>query len=164
MRIRRQKRGQRSRGAITVELCIGAFFLIIMTALAIDITLLMLGYETNDRACRNACRSAAQQTTSTKAQAAAAAILSTVAVDGTFLKKPTLSLSGSDWAYQDYNGNPTAGNPFVRVTSTMQVRTPVPLYFFGVAKFGDADNDKKGDLWTFRKTYTFPIVTFNLVI
>ncbi len=160
---RGRKTGRRSRGSITIEFAVGCMFLLVMSALALDITLLMLAYETNDRACRNACRSAAQQTSTLKAQQAANAVLNNVSVDGVFLKKPTLMTSSPYYIYEDYGGDPRAGNPFVRISSQMEVRTPVPLNFFGIAKFGDANNDGVGDSWTFRKTYTFPIVTFNLV-
>ncbi|MBX9694353.1 MAG: hypothetical protein K2Z81_18350 [Cyanobacteria bacterium] len=160
---------RRDRGVITIEFAIGSLFLIVVTALAINITLMMLAYEVNDRACRNACRAAAQQDSPAHAQNAASAVLNSVGVDGYFLQQPSLLTSDGDFQYEDFGGDPiAAGNtsPFVTVTSRIQVKTPAPLFFFGNA-FGDRDGDgthSTGDLWTFRKQYTFPIVTVNLVL
>ncbi len=167
--LKRRKANSRQTGVITIEFAVGSLFLIVLTALAINITLLMLAYEVNDRACRNACRAAAQQDNSTNARNAATVVVRNVGVDGYFLRKPTMDTSGSNFVYQDFGGNPIlAGenSPYVRVTTVMQVKTPAPLFFLGNA-FGDNDGDGRhsiGDLWTFRKQYTFPIVTVNLVL
>ncbi len=172
----RQKKSlkRRSRGVITIEFAIGSMLMIIITALAIDITLMMLAYEVNDRACRNACRAAAQQSTSGAAINAANAILNNTGVDGVFLKKPqlvsgTAANDGDNYAFEDFGGQPVPAqenSPFVRITTDMDVKIPFTLFFFGNA-FGDVDGDGQhstGDKWTFRKSYVFPIVTTNLVL
>jgi len=145
-----------------VELACGSVFLLVLTLLAIDITILMLGYELNDRACRDACRAAAQQASPQAAQVAATTILKTHKADGNYVTDPILLLGPGDFQYQDFGGNPTAGNPTVTVTTECKVKTPVPLTFVGSAFGQDAQGDNMS--WTFRKRYTFPIVTFNLVL
>ena len=153
---------KRGKGLAAVELACGSFFLLVLTLLAIDITILMLGYELNDRACRDACRAAAQQSTPLAAQNAASTILKTHIADGNFVTNPTLLTGPAYFQYQDFGGNPSAGNPTVTVTTECKVKTPVPLTFVG-SVFGH-DGDWTSDQWTFRKRYTFPIVTFNLVL
>ncbi|MBX9771104.1 MAG: hypothetical protein K2X29_07020, partial [Candidatus Obscuribacterales bacterium] len=157
MRSRADMRNRR--GVITIEFAIGSLLIIVITALAVDITLMMLAYEVNDRACRNACRAAAQQSTSLAAQDAANAILRQTGVDGVFLKTPKLVTgSTSVYQYEDFGGNPILAadnSPFVRVTTDMDVTVPFQLFFFGNA-FGDIDSDgahTTNDKWTFRKTY-----------
>lgn len=153
---------RKSSGMAAVELACGSLFLLVLTLLAIDITILMLGYELNDRACRDACRAAAQQSTPTAAQNAANTILKTHKADGNYVSDPTLVLGAGNFTYQDFGGNPTAGNPTVTVTTECKVKTPVPLTFVGSVFGQDASGNNVA--WTFRKRYTFPIVTFNLVL
>lgn len=159
---KKQSRSRKSAGMAAVELACGSLFLLVLTLLAIDITILMLGYELNDRACRDACRAAAQQSTPQAAETAAKTILKTHKADGNYVTDPTMIVGPGDFLYQDFNGNPTAGNPTVTVTTECKVKTPVPLTFVGSVFGQDAEG---GNLaWTFRKRYTFPIVTFNLVL
>lgn len=153
---------RRTSGMAAVELACGSVFLLVLTLLAIDITILMLGYELNDRACRDACRAAAQQSTPTAAQNAANTILRTHKADGNYVSDPKLVLGAGNFTYQDFGGNPTAGNPTVTVTTECKVKTPVPLTFVGSVFGQDASGNNVA--WTFRKRYTFPIVTFNLVL
>jgi Flp pilus assembly protein TadG len=153
---------RRANGMAAVELACGSLFLLVLTFLAIDVTILMLGYELNDRACRDACRAAAQQSTPTAAQNAATTILKTHKADGNFVSDPTLILGAGNFQYQDFGGNPTAGNPTVTITTECRVKTPVPLTFVGSVFGQDASGNNVA--WTFRKRYTFPIVTFNLVL
>ncbi len=150
------------KGMAAVEVACGSFFLLVLTLMAIDVTILMLGYEMNDRAARDACRAAAQQSNLVAAQNAARTILKTHKGDGYFITDPNLLVSAGDFVYQDFGGNPTAGNPTVTVTTEVHVKTPVPLSFAG-NNFGH-DGSWVNDSWTFRKRYTFPIVAFNLVL
>ncbi len=152
----------RNKGLAAVELACGSVFLLVLTLFFIDITVLMLGYELNDKACRDACRAAAQQGTPMDAQNAAAAILRTHRADGNFVTDPILLTGPTYFQYQDYVGDPTAGNPMVTVTTECRVKTPVPLGFVG-SLFGH-DSSWQNNSWTFRKQYSFPIAAFNLVL
>ncbi|MBZ0187974.1 MAG: hypothetical protein K8F91_17130, partial [Candidatus Obscuribacterales bacterium] len=82
--------------------------------------------------------------------------------DGNYLTQPQLLTGPGQFQYQDFGGDPTAGNPTVTVTTEMLVKTPVPLVFVG-SMFGH-NGDWVSDQWTFQKKYTFPIVSFNLVL
>lgn len=155
-----RSRGKRGTGVI--ELACGSCFLIALVLLALDVSVMMLGFNLNDRACRDACRAAAQQQTAEAAQQAAQAVLKTHAVDGYYVTQPLLQTGGTNFVYQDFGGNPTLGNPTVTVTTQCTVRFPVPVSFFGQS-FGSDGAGGAGTM-TFRKTYTFPIVTFNLVL
>lgn len=150
------------RGTGVIELSCGSCFLIVLVMMALDVSVMMLGFGLNDRACRDACRAAAQQQTAQAAQQAANAVLKTHAVDGHYVTLPTLQTGTGDFVYQDFGGDPTAGNPTVTVTTQTIVRFPVPINFFGLT-FGDDGAGGQGTM-TFRKRYTFPIVTFNLVL
>lgn len=144
-----------NRGSAAIELAGGSLFLIVLTLLAVDISVLMLGFQVNDRACRDACRAAAQQSSVDMAKAAAVASLKLHKVDGQFVTPPTLVTDSANFVYQDFNGNPMAGNPTVTVTSQCRIKLPVPLLFCG-----QTFDDNGG--FTFKKRYTFPIVAFNL--
>lgn len=155
-----RKRAHRQRGLAAVEIACGSLFMCVLLLLAIDVSVLMLGYEVNDKACRDACRAAAQQSSSAEAINAAQAILKTHQTDGSFVTQPVLVTGSNNFQYQDFGGNPLAGNPTVTVTTECRVKTPVPLVFVG-SNFGH-DGSWVNDYWTFRKKYTFPIVTFSL--
>lgn len=144
-----------------VELACGSLFMCLLTMLALDVSVLMLGYEVNDRACRDACRAAAQEENAGDAQKAAQVCLKAHKTDGTYVSAPTLLTSGtSNFVYRDFNGDPLAGNPTVTVTTECLVKTPVPLFMFG-QNFGH-NGSMVSSNWKFQKRYTFPIVTFNL--
>lgn len=157
-------KGKTSRraGSAAVELACGSFVLIALTLVAIDVTVMMIGFSLNDRACRDACRSAAQQDTPTKAQNAASASLKQHPGDGYWVTTPLLKTSGADFVYQDFGGDPAAGNPTVTCTTECTVRFPVPVSFAGNS-FGADAQGLRGTM-VFRKRYTFPIVRFNLVL
>lgn len=142
-------------GTAAIELAGGSLFLIVLVLLAVDVSVMMLGFQVNDRACRDACRAAAQQSTVDLARAAAQASLKLHHVDGQFVEPPTMLTDATNFIYQDFGGNPMAGNPSVTVTSECKVKLPVPLIFCG----NQLDNSGS---YTFKKRYTFPIVAFNL--
>ena len=60
-------------GTMAIELTGGSLFLIVLSLLFVDVSVMMLGFQVNDRACRDACRAAAQQSSSSQAIAAAKA-------------------------------------------------------------------------------------------
>lgn len=165
---------RRQRGLGTVELAISCFALTIMTLLAVDLGVLMLGNQVLDRAARDATRAAAGQSSLPSAINAAKAALAMHKTDGYFVGQPSLTNTvAPDFVYQDYAGTPPgqtipagnpgagtrAGNPFVTVTTRVQVRLPASLCIFGCKLEGqDLIN---GDM-KFLRTYTFPIVRQSL--
>jgi Flp pilus assembly protein TadG len=158
----------------TVELAISAFALAIMTVLAVDLSVLMLGQQVLDRATRDAARAAAGQSTLANAINAAKGALLMHKTDGYFISQPVLtSTTSPDFVYQDYSGTPpgqviptgspnagqTAGNPFVSLTVQVVVRLPASFGALGVTI---DQGPLTGGTMTFRRNYTFPIVKQSL--
>jgi len=129
---------------------------------AIDITIMILGYQLNDRACRAATRSAAQQSSSQKATSAINAALRLHKGDGFLVSSPKLSTQTGALVYNDFGGDPYAGNPTVSVCTEVTVKVPVPIVFLN-QKFG-LSGTGVANVWTFRKRYTYPIIDVNLVL
>lgn len=145
-----------------MELACGAMLMAVLLMVAVNLSIMYLGYQLNDHACREACRAAAQQRSPAQALEAASRSLMIQQSDGYFVARPELSTGAGDFVYHDFAGDPFAGNPFVTVTTTVAVRTPVPVLFLGRRLGGD--QAMVMDHWTFRRRYTFPIVDFNLVL
>lgn len=143
-------------GISAVEMVCGWVFVLVLTLIAIDVTILLLGYDFNERACRDACKAASQQTSADAAQAAAVATLKTHKADGNYVTDPILLIGAGQFKYQGLTS--TSENPSVTVTTECKVRTPVPLTIVSSLLSKDA---KKDEAWTFRKRYTLPIVTYN---
>lgn len=141
-----------------MELACGAMLMAVLLMVAVNLSIMYLGYQLNDHACREACRAAAQQRSSERALEAASRSLMIQQSDGYFVSRPELATGEGDFVYHDFAGDPFAGNPFVTVTTTVSVRTPVPVLFLGDSQAMVMDH------WTFRRRYTFPIVDFNLVL
>lgn len=150
-----------SNASVAVELAVGSFFLLTMMLLAIDVTVMMIGFSMNDRACRDAARAAAQCSDANAAQAAARAALMAHKGDGYWITTPILLTGGSNFIYSDNGGNALIIDPPPSVTVTTQItcRYPVPINFFG-AKFGDNGSGLRGTS-DFRKRYLFPIVKYQ---
>lgn len=144
-------------GSILVELACGAMFLMTLLALTTDISLMMVAYHLNERTCKEACRAAAQQRSASKALTAALTATAINKGDHNFVSDPTIKTE--DFIYQDYGGDPSAGDPYVSVTTEVTVSLPVPVVFFG-QNIGDGIKNT----WKFRKRYTYPIVDFNVSI
>lgn len=160
-RIRERHRSRRS-GTASVELTCGSVFIMVLLMVAIDITIMMLGYQLNDRACRAATRAAAQQSSASKAFAAVGAALSVHKGDGFVVTSPKLSTQPNALVYNDFNGNPYGGNPTVSVCTEVTVKVPVPVVFFDQS-FGKSASGV-ANAWTFRRKYTYPILDVNLVL
>jgi len=152
----------RKRGTAIVELSCGSIFIMILLMVAIDITLMMLGYQLNDRACRAATRVAAQQSSQAKALSAINATLAMYKGDGYLVSSPKLSTEGTALVYNDFGGVPNSGNPTVSVSTEVLVKVPCPVIFCG-QRFG-IDGSGVTSSWTFRKRYTYPILDVNLVL
>ncbi len=142
------------RGVASMELAVGAILMITLSAIAMDIILLNFAMCLNDAVCRDAARSAAQTSTKAAAILAATAQLKLHSTDGVFVSQPVLtSTSTPDFDYNDYGGNPPANiSPYVTVTTSVTVRVPAPIVFFGARFYA-----KNGTL-VMKRTYTFPII------
>lgn len=150
-------RSRRRSGAILLELAIGALFLMTLLAMTTDISLMMVAYHVNERTCKEACRAAAQQRTASGALAAAGTAIAITRGDGNFVTDPILKTE--KFVYQDYGGDPSAGEPYVSVTTEVTVNLPIPVFYFG-----ENLSELLKSSWKFQKSYTYPIVDFNVSI
>lgn len=141
-------------GASSMELAVGAILMITFSVLAINMILLNFAMCLNDAVCRDACRAAAQTNNVTSAIQAANAQLKLHATDGVFVSQPVLASTGSpDFVYNDYSGNPPANqSSYVTVTTSVNVKVPAPIVFFGATFYS-----KNGTL-QMKRRYTFPII------
>ncbi len=128
--------------------------MITLSALAMNMILLNFAMCLNDAVCRDAARAAAQTSNKAAAILAAQTQLKLHATDGVFVSQPVLaSTADPDFVYNDYGGNPPAGqSSYVTVTTSVTVKVPAPIVFFG-AKF----YAKNGTL-IMQRRYTFPII------
>jgi len=141
------------RGLGLIEIAISCFLMIIMAAFGLDLTLIMLAMSLNDSACRDAARAAAQQSTYSKAVQAAQAQLQVHATGGYWITQPLLASTAAPYfVYNDFAGNPpTNTSPYVTVTTTVKIRCPAPLFFFGVSF-------NQNGMIPYSRRYTFPII------
>ena len=134
------------------EVAASSFLVIIMAALALDISLLIFAFSVNDKACIDVVRVAAQQTTASQAMIFASASIKNHKTDGVFISPIALTLLN----YHDYGGTPPVGEtPYVQVTTSVTVKMPVPLYFFGASWTNDMH---------YSQTYTSPIIKTKYVL
>jgi Flp pilus assembly protein TadG len=141
-------------GGSAVELALGAILMITLSALAMNMILLNFAMCLNDAVCRDAARAAAQTSSKAAAILAATTQLKLHATDGIFVSQPVLtSTADPDFVYNDYGGSsPVNQSSYVTVTTTVTVKVPAPIVFFG-AKF----YAKNGTL-VMQRRYTFPII------
>jgi hypothetical protein len=141
------------RGIASLELAVGSFLMIALSALGMNLCLINFATSANDSVCRDAARAAAQTNSATAALQAVNAQLSMHATDGFFLSQPTLpSTSAPDFDYNDYAGNePINTSAYVTVTTQMTVKVPAPILFLG-AHFCS------GNTLLVKRRYTFPII------
>jgi Flp pilus assembly protein TadG len=144
-----------------IELAAGSLFLVVMAILSLDLVVLMIADSILDRATRDATRSAAGRSSASSAQSAAKTALLSHKTDGYIVSQPKLAgTSAPYFVYQDYGGDPFTGNPYVTVTAKCTVRLPAPIICCG-AVFNTTGSGGPGTI-DFSKSYTFPIVNFNL--
>ena len=138
----------RSRGSVAVEMACSSVFLVIFAIFGVYLAILVTCAQINDTACRDAARAAAEPQDATQANGAATTILSSFGTNSTFMTPPTLQTL----VYQDFAGSPPADtSPFVSVTTVSDAKLPfAPMQLFG-GQYGS-------EQFTFRQTYTFPIV------
>ncbi len=149
---------RRENGVNAIETAIAAFFLIVIVAISVDLTILTMGFTILDTATRDAARGAASQQTLAKAISAAQSQLAIHKTDGVFIRQPTLtSTSTPNFIYQDFGGaappNPNQ-SPYVTVTCNTDIHLPVNAPFFG----NDLKNLTANGYFTIARRYTFPIV------
>jgi Flp pilus assembly protein TadG len=157
MKGRTTNRSRRSvLGHLVIELSMISFLIVVVSVLCANIGIVSLATSLNDAACRDAARAAAQASNSASALKLAQAAIKAHTTDGYYITVPTVD--SSSFEYEDYAGSPPANtSPYVKVTTTAQVRIPAPILFFG------AEFSKTGTI-TFTRTYNFPIVKTQLYL
>ena len=140
-----------TRGSISIEIAAGAFVSIGLMALALNVCFAMLAYGLNDRACREAARAAAQQSTKIAAQDVAKFVVAGFNKENSNLG----TIKVTDVTYNDFKGAPPDDqSPFVSITTSTSVAMPAPIEFFGKQVFASSI--------PVQKRYTFPIVRLNV--
>lgn len=147
--MRNQRLHRSRRASLTVELTCGSLLVLVFVIVGLHLGIAIFGAYSNDRACRDACRNAAQGSDLVEATKLANVILKGYPAVG-FLSAPTLT---GPVVYQDFGGTPPAQtSPFVQVSTKTLVTMP-----FGVFAFFNSGPLQDGKI-AFSKTYTFPIV------
>ncbi len=145
-----------TRGSSFIEVAFAAMLMSLMMLFVLDIGILMIAYSVNDRACRDACRAAAQASGTNEAaqRANAKARVDSVLAQyntggaGVILTSPERDTDVDDEGV--FWSNPPSGqNAFVRVTTRSTIRVPAPALFGGVKLSPNGVIVKK--------QYTFPI-------
>jgi Flp pilus assembly protein TadG len=148
---------RRITGTNVIEFGCVAIALAVVAVLSADIGVVMLADSTNERACRDGARAAAQGSDSVTALKLAQAAVNTHAPNNLFVSNPIIDTS--NFVYQDYAGNPPPNtSPYVSVVTSINVHVPAPVFFYG-AVFNPSNG-----LMTLRKEYTFPIVKTQLYL
>lgn len=149
---RTYSRGQR--GHLLFELPLASFFIILIALIIANLSLMLWGINFNDRACRDAARSAAQGSDYETALKLAKAALKAHRADGFMIEQPQIVVG--DFVYQDFNGTaPPDISPYVTVKTTTRVRIPAPIFLMGLAPTSDGFMNSTC-------IYSFPIVKFKL--
>lgn len=163
MRLTKHASNQRrsEEGSSFIEVGIASVAMAVIVFLAMDAYVWMQAFMLNDIACRDACRAAAQASSTTNtpvaykaaAKSAAIAELALHSVSRPYIGFPTFVDGGYVW--QDYgasNGNNMPAQPqtpFVRVQTSMNVNLPIPLNAFG---------GLQAKPLVFQRSYSMPIV------
>lgn len=147
--VRKNVRQRRAKGSLAVEFVCGCFLASVFVALGLHLGIAIFGAYANDRACRDACRNAAQGQDLTEATKLASVILKSYQASG-FLSAPKMS---APIVYQDFAGHaPAQTSPYVQVSTSTDVLMPLgTLSFFNAGTLQDSK-------LSFVKTYTFTIV------
>jgi hypothetical protein len=152
----KQQTRNRSTGQLVIELASTCIFLMVFIVVSVDIGLLLYGANINDKACRDACRAAAQANNEIDARKMAEAILSGQRLAGDTMGKgivtrPSIPAGTAGLTYVDFNGTPAPDeSPYVTVTTECNSTLP----FAPPELLGSTLNHNV----TFRQSYTFPIV------
>lgn len=146
-----EKKKKRSRLVLTMT---GGALLLLVVLLALDLTIMMLGYQLNDRICLAACRAAAKQPSAQKAltQAGDAVRNLNLGIMSQFVSTDILTDS-ANFIYQDKQDKGQIRS--VTVTTESKVRLPLPVLCLEV-ETGKAES-KKDSAVILRKRCTMPL-------
>lgn len=144
----------RGSGSSIIELAATGFILSVMAVISLNIGILIFAAWMNDAACRDAARAAAQQSNENNAKAAAVLAAKQFGSDSSIIAHPVVLFSGDKFSWQtfpDDEGRPQPSKgPRVKVSTSLNTKLPVPLFFNGSVGFTD--------LIVFNQSYTYPIL------
>ena len=143
---------RRRSGTASIELACVAVTLAVVAILSVDIGIMLLAFNTNDRACRDAARAAGNGGDYTSALKLAQASVCMHRSSSSFIGQP--AVDSTSFGYYDSN-LPANCSPYVSCTTTISVRLPASIYYAG------AKLDSSGGM-TFSRTYTYPIIKLTL--
>jgi hypothetical protein len=142
------------KGSHVIELASTSLIMAVLVVMCIDVATIVFGTTVHNRACREACRAAAQGNDQQRAISLARAILSASRTDGYYLSQPTFTDSECD--YNDYGGNPQPDEiPTVTLTTHADIKLPAGASFAG-ALLGAPDGVIHSSC-----NYTFPIMNYQ---
>lgn len=146
-----ERKNKKGRLVLTL---IGGSLLLLVVLLALDLTIMMLGYQVNDRICLAACRAAAKQTSASKAlaQAGDAARNLNLGLMSQFISTDILTDS-ANFIYQDKEEKGQIRS--VTVTTESKVRLPLPVICLEGEK--SRAKSKKDSAVILRKRCTMPL-------
>lgn len=118
---------KRKRGSVAMEITIGGLILTGIAAFSIDLTMLIVGYGSNDAACRDAARAAGTTDSQTAALSAASLACAVHHTDGFLVSQPRIDPNRFRFGFAASNAaSAQAGfQPTVSLTTGCRVRVPV---------------------------------------
>ncbi len=148
-------RSVRAHSVVELACCLLGFA--IVAILSVDIGIICLANSTNDQACRDAARAAAQGSDYAASLRLAQASMLSHKANSPYMSDPTLDSSAFE--YEDFGGSPPPNvSPYIAVTTFMTVKVPAPVNFAGAQFYPDNGTTEV------RKTYEFPIVKTRLYL
>src|SRR6516162_1312165 len=113
---------QRGLGYLSFEIPVVSMLFLVFAFLSADMGYVLYGADFNDRACRDAARSAAQASNLAAAIKKVNAVLQSHKGNAMVMSGPSLL---GPVVYQDYGGSPPAQtSPYVTVTTTTTINLP----------------------------------------
>jgi hypothetical protein len=150
-------RSRSSKGSHVIELASVSLILAVVTIMALDIGVIVFGTVVHNRACREACRAAAQANGHERATKLARGILNAGRNESPYMT--TVRFENWELDYNDYGGNPQPDEqPTVTLTTHCDIRIPAGASFCG-ALLGAPNGVIKSSC-----NYTFPIMNYQVPI
>lgn len=144
---------RKASGNTLIELAAVAWIMPLAAVMSVNVGVLVFGNWTNDAACRDAVRAAAQQNNKQDAQVAALNAVKPFATSSDNVSSPKISFTANDFEFEtfaDENGKPQMEKgPFVKVTTRLEAKLPAAIVY------GDAGFTDK---LVFKQSYTYPII------